>query len=561
MTQALSASMDILQEGATQPARVPLQSDRLIIGRHAEAGVRLDGGTVSRQHAELFKDPFGRWWVRDLGSRNGTRVNGVKIQEHLLEPTDILQIENFTLRPVGIGPTRRPRRLGDSTGPVTMGDESPGRITTMDDMGAAPHISAEHVRELSAFAEELLILEEEDTRLERLCQLMVGQHLRGHCAVVLRIPRAPQSDPQEDEPHVLCGPHTQRNWRRDELPYVSRTLLRAARQDNAPAVASSVPHGTGVVTMSLAGNTAPVAAIVCPLAGDDPASLDLLYVTFPAEYATGQWLALCALAAEHHRHAQRAWDARHRAQEQLLIESELRRAHDIQQRLIPQRIDIPGLEVAMAFTPCRWVGGDYIDAITLPDGRALFIVADVCGKGLQAALVTASLHTLIHTNAAASLDLADLMNRMNRYLCRMLPDCSFVTAAAMLLDPAAGRFVYANAGHPPPLIADTQGRCNPLEVGVNPPLGFLPEEITVSTETLEAGQTLMLYTDGLSELPHHETGSLLGVAGVARMLAESRQARPASLAATMGLLNDELASYQGAMHPQDDKACILISRR
>lgn len=558
MAQLSDAYMDIFAQGASQPMRVPLKSDRLIIGRAPDAALRLDSVTVSRQHAELFKDPFGRWWVRDLGSRNGTRVNGQKIQEHLLEPSDILQVEDFTLRPQGIAPSSQRRRLGDTTGMIHLGDEPPGHIASLHDL-EAPRISAHHIEVLSSFADELLTIEDPAMRLTRLCQLMVSEPMHGNTAVVLRISRH-EGNTSTDAQNVICGPHSSRNWKRGELPYVSRTLLHAARQSKAPVVASNVSSGTGVVALSLAGNVQTVAAIACPLSDDDdPDWMDLLYITFPAEYGTGQWLALCALAAEQHRHADAAWDARHRAQQQALIETELRQANEIQKRLIPRDVRIPGLNVAIGFEPCKWVGGDYIDAVALPDGRALMCVSDVCGKGLQAALVTASLHTLIHTNITTKLDLADLINRLNHYLCQVLPDSSFVTGIVALLNPATGQLEFINAGHPPILVMDAQGQIRELEAGLNPPLGFIPDPMVMSRDTLAPGQLMMLYTDGLSEMLHHDTNEMLGIKGVGQLLSQAYASGSAVDQITQNF-DAELMRYQGSALPQDDKAYLLAKR-
>lgn len=557
MSQTPTVFMEVMPEGATLPRRVPLTEDRMIIGRGADAGVRLDSQTVSRQHAELFKDPYGRWWVRDLGSRNGTRVNGVKVQEHLLEPTDILQVEDFTLQPRGLGSTARKRRLGDTTGTVAMGDDNPANITSLQDI-ETPKVSAAHISVLSQFADELLTIEEPDQRLERLCQLMVSDSMHGKSAVVLRISRN-AGDTASDAQNVICGPHSAKNWKRGELPYVSRTLLHSARHANTPVVASNVASDTGVVALSLAGNVMTVAAIACPLTGDDETSLDLLYITFPAEFGTGEWLALCALAAEQHRHAQASWDARHRAQEQALIETELKRANEIQHRLIPKNVNIKGLSVHIGFEPCKWVGGDYIDALAMPDGQALLFVGDVCGKGLQAALVTASLHTMIHTSVASDLNLAVLMDRLNKYLCQMLPDSSFVTSASVLIDPATGKFTYANAGHPPLLVINAKGETRELDTAINPPLGYLPEPTELRHDKLEPGEIIMLYTDGLSEMFHHETQAMLNVSGVADMLSKARVACPDELLPACKNFEQQLDLYQGSRHAQDDKAYLMAS--
>src|SRR4051794_37627406 len=87
---ASRASVEI-REGA-EVRRIPLTASRAVIGRSPDAQIRLDNGSVSRHHAELSRDPFGRWWVRDLGSRNGTSVNGRRVTEQVLAGGDMVQV-------------------------------------------------------------------------------------------------------------------------------------------------------------------------------------------------------------------------------------------------------------------------------------------------------------------------------------------------------------------------------------------------------------------------------------------------------------------------------------
>ncbi len=152
------------------------------------------------------------------------------------------------------------------------------------------------------------------------------------------------------------------------------------------------------------------------------------------------------------------------------LEKELDRAREMQRRLIPVSPSIPGLDLAIGFEPCRWVGGDYADVVALPDGRAFLTIADVCGKGPQAALVAAGVHGRVHAGLDAGADLAAVMHGVNRYLHGFLPGDSFVTMVAAALDPATGDMEIVNAGHPAPVILDAAGAARELAAGLNPPI-------------------------------------------------------------------------------------------
>src|SRR6478735_3120415 len=97
LSRMASESRDILQIETEDGRRwdVPLRRHQLTIGRSDEADIRLDHGTVSRRHAEISRDPFGRWWIRDLGSRNGLKVGANKVAEHLLSKGERVRVGCF----------------------------------------------------------------------------------------------------------------------------------------------------------------------------------------------------------------------------------------------------------------------------------------------------------------------------------------------------------------------------------------------------------------------------------------------------------------------------------
>src|SRR5258708_1557660 len=195
------------------------------------------------------------------------------------------------------------------------------------------------------------------------------------------------------------------------------------------------------------------------------------------------------------------------------MERELARAKEIQMRLLPTDPHFEGLDVAIGFTPCRAVGGDYVDAVSMSDGRTLLAIADVCGKGLPAALVASSLHTMVHAGVLGRLGLHQLMTNLNSYLCKTLPEESFVTMVAVALDARTGAMEIVSAGHPPPLLICPDDQARDMPSGQNLPLGLEQGDLIVSERHLDPGHLLALYTDGLSELSD-ETSRMLGADGL-----------------------------------------------
>ena len=144
----------VVSNGQAEVARVPLASGRMVIGRSTSVEVPLPNGSVSREHAELFADPFDRWWIRDLASRNGTIVNGETIEEHLLEPDDTIQIEHFLLTLELAGPAKqRPRRQSTTVldAGLSITDTDTDKVSRLEDM-ATPSIDASHLSTLTEFS-------------------------------------------------------------------------------------------------------------------------------------------------------------------------------------------------------------------------------------------------------------------------------------------------------------------------------------------------------------------------------------------------------------------------
>ena len=184
--------------------------------------------------------------------------------------------------------------------------------------------------------------------------------------------------------------------------------------------------------------------------------------------------------------------------ERATAETELSVAQRIQLGLVPPTTELVGDRFkAFAFTHmAREVGGDFYDLSPLADGRVLFVLADVSGKGVSAALFMAMCRTLLHEKLCTLLDPAQALNEVNDIIEANNPENMFVTLEAGIFDPTSGLLTYANAGHTPPIIVGT-GYASP-EAGI--PLGIF-EDAGIVNETirLAPGQGLLLYTDGATD--------------------------------------------------------------
>ena len=192
------------------------------------------------------------------------------------------------------------------------------------------------------------------------------------------------------------------------------------------------------------------------------------------------------------------------AQEQIVekqrLEQEIATARQIQMRLLPVSLPVvPGYALAAGSTPSKQVGGDYFDFLPLPDGRLGIAVADVSGKGIPAALLMSNLQASLHGQVLHEAPVTDVVERMNEQLARSTDTHMFATFFYGVLDPSTGRIAAVNAGHEPPLIVRANGTIDEMPAG-GLILGMLPGQTYREAQAvLEPGDTLVLYTDGITE--------------------------------------------------------------
>jgi serine phosphatase RsbU (regulator of sigma subunit)/pSer/pThr/pTyr-binding forkhead associated (FHA) protein len=187
-----------------------------------------------------------------------------------------------------------------------------------------------------------------------------------------------------------------------------------------------------------------------------------------------------------------------RERERQRLEQELSIAREIQQGLVPQGLrDYPHFSIAGLHQPCNEVGGDYYDVFPLPDGRLAVLIADVAGKGLGAALVTTMLAGAL-SGMTLGADPVKVFNHLNQFLCDRAAVARCVTMFFGLFD-SNGALEFVSAGHPSPLMM-RGGRVSELYSTGSLPLGLLEGESYLSTSIqLAPGDTLLLYTDGITE--------------------------------------------------------------
>jgi serine phosphatase RsbU (regulator of sigma subunit) len=256
-----------------------------------------------------------------------------------------------------------------------------------------------------------------------------------------------------------------------------------------------------------------------------------------------------ALVAEASERLRRAEEDRQREAQ------ELSAARVIQRQLLPEEVpSLPGWRVAAYYQPARAVGGDFYDFLELPEGQVALVTGDVTDKGIPAALVMATTHSILRGDAPGLVSPGAMLERANDRLYPDIPAHMFVTCLYAVLEPASGRLRYANAGHNLPYVATADGVTELRATGM--PLGAMPGMTYAENEAyLAPGDTILLHSDGLAEA-HNPAGEMFGFPRLQKIVENS--------SGSEHLIDEcltELREFAGRDWEQEDDITLVTLRR
>jgi PAS domain S-box-containing protein len=229
-------------------------------------------------------------------------------------------------------------------------------------------------------------------------------------------------------------------------------------------------------------------------------------------------------------------------------------AETLQRSLLPDALpSIPGLDLAVRYLPATAgasVGGDWYDAFPLPGGRVGLVTGDVAGHNIASASTMGQVRSLLRAYAIDDPGPGRVMERTNVAVAQLLPD-ALATVVYLVLDAATGDLAYANAGHPPPIVATSDGQAEYLDDAAGTMLGAsVTADFTTGHRQLPPGARLLCYTDGLIE--HRRSDIAEGLAALAETL---RRCGPGSAEQTCAAVEAALVGTA-----RDDDICLLTAR-
>jgi sigma-B regulation protein RsbU (phosphoserine phosphatase) len=557
------------------------EGEELVVGRAAGCDLPLADPFLSRQHSRFFHRGE-RLLVEDLGSRNGTLVNGERIAGPTeVRPGDLIQISGSRLtvqdrREREGSPDDRAApspvlRQDDSSDPSSLFRPA-ADLLEIHDSGAAAAEGGEDA--LRRWAERLKILNEvhqalgRSITLDALLELILDRvfdHLRPEQGVIFL--KRPDGELRRAASRAVDAGQI-------EL-LGSRSLVREVAEKGLAALvldAQTDARFAGAQSIMISGVRSLLAA---PLLLGREGTLGM--IVLGSKVAVRQFteadmellVCLASVAALYIRHLGLTEEAAERRR----LAEELALARRIQLALLPQSLpELPGWELHGGNTPSRGVSGDYFavaprDVRTVGEGgdgghgrgggrECVLMVADVSGKGMAASLLTASLEAFSAGPIEDGLAPEEICAKLSRLLYRRTPPEKYATAfiAALALD--TGALHYANAGHNPPLVVRASGEVEELgATGV--PIALLPAaEYGAAEGRLAPGDRLVLYTDGIVEAANPE-GEEYGLERLASLCARHCRSSCAELA---GAVEADLEAFARGVPFGDDRTLVVARR-
>jgi len=545
---------------------VPVEGDRAVLGRHPDCDIVLDVAAVSRQHARIVRE-VGGYFLEDLGSRNGTFLNGQMLQgRRALRDGDRVVICDLTFRFCLGAPAATADHsglAGRSSLPLLVDDDADASLSNSSVMSkldlssscggvllsVRPEVKLQAVLEIAGNLGRALALEEVLSKLlDSLFKIFV-QADRGF--VVLQ---RPPDGPLIPKAIKYRRPDDDRSAR------VSRTIIRQAIEAREAILSADAASDD---RFELAESVADfhIRSMMCaPLIASDQRPLGVLQVdtlNHRSRFTEEDLEVLASIASQAAVAVENA-QLHELALKQRALQRDLELAHRVQQGLIPAEPPrLPGYHFFHHYVAANQVGGDYFDYVRLASDRLAVVVADVSGKGVAAALLMAKLSGEVRYRLANEPDLAQAVGQINASMTRRDWEDRFVTFAVAVIDPRDHQLAVVNAGHMAPLLRRANGTVETIgdeQAGL--PLGVIDDGQYVMTwHRLGPGDCVALFTDGISEAMN-AAGSLYGLQRLATQLRNI----PASATRAGEYLLEDVRRFV-ASHPQSDDMCLACFGR
>lgn len=591
------ASLKVIQ-GNSPGKEFRLEGNRSVLGRSPDCEVVLDVAAVSRHHAVITMEE-DRFFIEDMGSRNGTFVNGQRVVDRApVRDGDQMLICDMLLEfhqhayaqgPMGVespmglvGPGPESSSLLGPVGGESAGDSGGLKADAATEMEEAGETGGLPETGMSTIMATLDVGGGTSSNWQLSAkpeaQLMAIIEIANNLAKVLGVDEIlpklldslfkifVQADrgfvimrPKPEAPLVPVASKARRVHEETDMR-ISRTIVQQA-VDGKQAILSADAASDERFNMAQSIADFQIRSLICaPMLDGDGNPLGVIQIDTRDQRSrfTDQDLRVLVCVANQAAIALDNAKMHEEAIKQQALQRDLELARKMQQALLPEASPtVPDYHFFDFYESALQVGGDYYDYVMLPEGRFAVVVGDVAGKGVSAAILMAKLSSDVRFWLAREPDSARALDAINAAFSHHAWDDRFVTMVVAVVDPHANRLTLVNAGHMPPLLRTSADKV--LEIGgeqAGLPLGVIDDYSYESYQReLAPGDLVTIFTDGFSEAMNSRR-ELFGLQRLAR-LAGTTEVPPTELG-TYILSN--VRKFAGDF-PQSDDMCLVCFGR
>jgi serine phosphatase RsbU (regulator of sigma subunit) len=525
-----------------------LEGDQIVVGRAASADIMLADALVSRQHVRFYR-AGDDWWVEDLGARNRTLLNERALATpSALHSGDVLRVGQTVLRVVSDAETIP----ANGSSPASPHAEPVFEKTTS---GLSDEIPLSSSDNLAGYSARLHMLNDVHRALATTVSLPeLLDLILERCFAVLR---------PEQGIILLQGPDGEmrraasrtRPGESDDILVSRRIVEEVAGKGQSALVIDATRDERFAASDSIIESGVRSVVAVPLIDAEGVIGMIALYSRINVRRFSQQDMELLMSLASAATLRVRNVALGEEVAARRVLEHELALAHDIQMAMLPREMPRrPEVDVAARLKPARSVGGDLYDVV-LAEERIWFIIGDVSGKGVAAALYMAVAKTLFRAIVPSSRSLEGLVSRMNEELARDNERFMFVTAIAGWIDLATGGVALSDAGHNLPLVLRKDGTLEYPSIRKTIALGVV-DAPTYDASLLQMlpGDTLLLYTDGITDA-RSVSGEQFDIVRLERALAARKGSTAADL---VGGIVTAVEHFAAGAPPEDDLAVLAI---
>jgi phosphoserine phosphatase RsbU/P len=529
--------------------------DSLVFGRSSKADLVVPDRYLSRLQARFYREGAD-WLIEDLGGRNPTLLNGKTItQPARVSPGDLIAVSDTRIHVQGSAGS--PRVLRDDSTAVGNAmfrpasallavGEGRGLREGISDAGLRHH--TDRLRRLNEFHRALAAPIELEALFELVLDRAFADLLPEEAVIIMRQPDGEFARVAQRRFPGAGG----------EFLY-SRSLAREVTEKGLAALVEDTSADDRFNTAQSIVSSGVRSLVAAPLLDTEgcPGLIVLssrINVRSFTEQDMEELVFLAAAAAMRIRNIALAEDAAKRK----VLEKELALARQIQLALLPATLPaVPGFELHASNIPTRAVSGDlYQVQMRRDDSECVVLLADVAGKGMSAALLTASLEALAVGPIEVGLPPDGICSRLSRRLYARTSPEKYATGFMAVLHTDTGRFCYTNAGHNPALLLRATGEHEELSA-TGLPLGLLPiGEYERAERTLGPGDLVIVYTDGVTEAANPEGEEY----GLARLIEVGRAHAKNGVDALAEALQADLDGFASGVPFGDDRTFVMLRR-